>query len=471
MKTNKNNCFYIYLIYLLYKMKTKKMIAIAILSATWLAMLNSSAMAFETSSSWITSSYSSFVKNTTFSTEAPSFQDYKKEMERKENEEKMKLATSVNNLDVQKIYEDFKKEFSEQLEKWDFSKIDEKLKWYYADVNYLNSNMNSSAASNIWIYKTKIRMLEELKRNYLKKETIDDSNVQVKPIYIFIQNKDKAWTEYKIKIDFLENENNQIIKNIRPILLEKENQQDNFSINWNAMLLNWKIAGNIDWSMALIQDNNITKIKINWKEIDFLETTRFKTDENIEVIITKGYNEDAKKIMDYAKNSIKTSRDKLDEKREEVKIQNNVKKEENGEKRIEQKEDKNEYKEKMIERQEKEKTEDEKIKFQNKISDEKFEDKKENINTKREEFKNKYRAPLTKKLSSAIDKISDEKLKIVLEKVNLMIVKFEENDKLTEDKKENIIAQLEVLKELINAKINSENDELNFEEILWETVK
>lgn len=63
-------------------------------------------------------------------------------------------------------YNQFKKEFSHALSKWDFSEIDKKIAWYEWDVKYLSENPESEHAKHLSVYKEKLQALKDLKANF-----------------------------------------------------------------------------------------------------------------------------------------------------------------------------------------------------------------------------------------------------------------------------------------------------------------
>jgi len=63
-------------------------------------------------------------------------------------------------------YIKFKKEFHKDLERWDFSKLEEKLKQYKEDIRFLESNKDSEYYKNLNAYKMKVQILENLKNEY-----------------------------------------------------------------------------------------------------------------------------------------------------------------------------------------------------------------------------------------------------------------------------------------------------------------
>lgn len=87
--------------------------------------------------------------------------------------EEYSKETKAYNIE-QDYYGQFKKEFYEQLLKWDFFQIDKKIAWYKADIQYLLDNPESEYYKNVSIYKEKLQVLETLKNNF--SQNLDKTN-------------------------------------------------------------------------------------------------------------------------------------------------------------------------------------------------------------------------------------------------------------------------------------------------------
>lgn len=87
--------------------------------------------------------------------------------------EEYSKETKIYNIE-QDYYGQFKREFYEQLLKWDFSQIDKKIAWYKADIQYLLDNPESEYYKNVSIYKEKLQALETLKNNF--SQNLDKTN-------------------------------------------------------------------------------------------------------------------------------------------------------------------------------------------------------------------------------------------------------------------------------------------------------
>ena len=66
---------------------------------------------------------------------------------------------------------------------------------------------------------------------------------------------------------------------------------------------------------------------------------------------------------------------------------------------------------------------------------------------------------MLKKLGSKLDKFSDEKLEKIVKIINLKIAKFEANYKMSDSKKEKLVAVYEALKELIEEKLDNTSED------------
>lgn len=88
----------------------------------------------------------------------------------------------------------------------------------------------------------------------------------------------------------------------------------------------------------------------------------------------------------------------------------------------------------------------------------------------RQALRTKYKERFVKALGTKLDKMSDEKLKKVLAKIEAAIEKTNANEKLSEANKNKILAQLEALKAIINEKlwVEGESVEINVDELLAE---
>jgi F0F1-type ATP synthase membrane subunit b/b' len=105
------------------------------------------------------------------------------------------------------------------------------------------------------------------------------------------------------------------------------------------------------------------------------------------------------------------------------------------------------------------------------LRDENKEIRKEYRQT-RNETVTKYRAAFIKRLGNALDRIPNEKLENVLDKIDTLIERYESSENVSEERKDKILGQLIALKEIIEEKLEGDDveDEVNdlVEELLSE---
>ncbi len=66
-----------------------------------------------------------------------------------------------------KYLNSFREEFKSELLKWDFARIDQKIKGYIWDIEYISSEKWSQYAGNLDIYKTKLKALKQIREEYI----------------------------------------------------------------------------------------------------------------------------------------------------------------------------------------------------------------------------------------------------------------------------------------------------------------
>jgi hypothetical protein len=76
----------------------------------------------------------------------------------------------------------------------------------------------------------------------------------------------------------------------------------------------------------------------------------------------------------------------------------------------------------------------------------------------RGEKKGMYKKQFATKYQARLEKASDDKLVKVLGKIEVYIEKYENNDEITEERKENILAQLTALAEMIQEIVDAETE-------------
>jgi len=86
----------------------------------------------------------------------------------------------------------------------------------------------------------------------------------------------------------------------------------------------------------------------------------------------------------------------------------------------------------------------------------------------RNEMINKYKENYLNKLSTAIPRIKSDKLEQVSDKIDALLEKIESNTKITQEKKDKLLAQIISLKEIMDEEVElreTEDEELNLDEI------
>lgn len=98
-----------------------------------------------------------------------------------------------------KYLNSFTQEFKSELLKWDFKRIDEKIKGYTWDIEYISSEKWSQYAGSLDIYKTKLKALQQVRQEYISnlKENI---TTVTKETYIKKDEVIKAIEEKKQKL-------------------------------------------------------------------------------------------------------------------------------------------------------------------------------------------------------------------------------------------------------------------------------
>ena len=89
----------------------------------------------------------------------------------------------------------------------------------------------------------------------------------------------------------------------------------------------------------------------------------------------------------------------------------------------------------------------------------------------RGELVSKYKSSFIKRIGNKLDKIPADKLEKVLDRIDAMEEKYEANDKISDERKDKIIAQLLALKEMIEEKLeedDTEEDMIDIEALLSE---
>lgn len=93
---------------------------------------------------------------------------------------------------------------------------------------------------------------------------------------------------------------------------------------------------------------------------------------------------------------------------------------------------------------------------------------KQQFQVKKQDLVMKYKEQFAKSLESKLAKLSSEKMKAVIVKIDVAIEKYNSNTKLTSIQKEKYISQLTGLKELLQEKIDELENGVNIDELLAE---
>jgi hypothetical protein len=87
----------------------------------------------------------------------------------------------------------------------------------------------------------------------------------------------------------------------------------------------------------------------------------------------------------------------------------------------------------------------------------------------RDETVEMYKEAFLNRLITVLPKVSNEKLDKISDKVDAMLEKVESNEKINEDKKEKLMAQIISFKEIMEEELESreiEEEELDLEDII-----
>lgn len=94
----------------------------------------------------------------------------------------------------------FREEFKGELLKWEFARLDQKIKNYEWDIEYISSEKWSQYAGNLDIYKTKLKALRQVREEYISYYKETNTNV-VEYTKEQLMEKEKAVLEAKRKAE------------------------------------------------------------------------------------------------------------------------------------------------------------------------------------------------------------------------------------------------------------------------------
>ncbi|MGE4444329.1 MAG: hypothetical protein AB7E37_05035 [Candidatus Altimarinota bacterium] len=94
-------------------------------------------------------------------------------------------------------YDQFKKEFYNDLSQGNFSEIDKKIIGYEADIKYLSENSESEHAKHLSAYKEKLQALKDLKANFESGSVTTASQVSQEVDSAYVENFIKNFSTYE----------------------------------------------------------------------------------------------------------------------------------------------------------------------------------------------------------------------------------------------------------------------------------
>lgn len=133
----------------------------------------------------------------------------------------VKINSTITTVDEYTKYLNiFIEEFKAELVKGDFARIDQKIKGYEWDIEYISSKKWSQYASNLDIYKTKLKALKQVREEYIsyykevKTTIIDNSKEQLlereKIIKVIEEKKQKELLDTKQKVENLKEKTTEV---------------------------------------------------------------------------------------------------------------------------------------------------------------------------------------------------------------------------------------------------------------------
>lgn len=176
---------------------------------------------------------------------------------------------------------------NERLYKIKFNNDNEGFIRVHKDENGI-FNLNYEKKDNLDLTEEENNEITEKENNKIIEEDIKDA------IYLFLQdeNQEKEQRNYDIKVDFPTD----FIQIDEVFFLE---DSDDAWIEWNFMVLKWKIDWKADWIKIHSRDE-ISAIKVNWMEFVLDKTiNRLRIKDNLEVIVSKNFNQKIEDIINY----------------------------------------------------------------------------------------------------------------------------------------------------------------------------
>lgn len=91
---------------------------------------------------------------------------------------------------------------------------------------------------------------------------------------------------------------------------------------------------------------------------------------------------------------------------------------------------------------------------------------KEQFQSKKQDLKAKYKEIFTKKLQDKLSQFTQDKLKSIITKIDSSIEAYKSDESLTPEQKEKFVTQLTALKELLQDKLDEQENSINLDEII-----
>lgn len=343
--------------------------------------------------------------------------DYKEKsnymMERSYSEKFTEIMEEINSIkddfyEMKDEWQDLDNEDLEEL-KSELEMIKEEL-WEHLEMEHITRIEKEMLYNRIMILHKHISW-KEVKNKWKDYKKIDLSSFDSKNnLFLFVKNTNdkKEILDYEFEIEIWEDT---VLNKHQKIMLESK---DIVEMEWSMILMEWTVSWHYDL-LHINTENELDYIIINWDEI-YLESenTEYMLDNNVELFISKWYNDTFKWLYEYYNNKVK---DKVKENKNYNKkehMKNNMHKE-----------------------------------YNNKMWSHMSWEKRQNY---KKQFKNK--------LEKRLQKIDKSKLEQISMKIDVVIEKYENKDELSDDE-ESMLDKLYWLQMLIDDILNDWINELN----------
>lgn len=134
----------------------------------------------------------------------------------------------------------FREEFKNELLKWDFARIDQKIKGYEWDIEYISSEKWSQYAHNLDIYKTKLKALKQLREEYISyykevkttvvNSTKEQSLEKEKILKAMEEKKQKELLDAKQKVENLKEKTTEVKEKVKEKAFEQTKKLSNIEL-------------------------------------------------------------------------------------------------------------------------------------------------------------------------------------------------------------------------------------------------